>query len=167
MIERLFEAIESDDIATKVYLANTTEWLYRWIGRIPEVVELEKFARNDPHATSRLVSRTLALFDAPIKHGYRSEHEPALCCYAYVLYQLDSVEANRALTVLDQTANYAYGWLRQILDRSLRNASTVDRVNESFADYNNQILLFGSLVRSSAEEPEANAFGAFDDYSEA
>jgi hypothetical protein len=169
MIENLFETLEADDIAVEVYLASTTEWLYRWIGRIPEVVELEKLARNNQRNTRKLVKRTFELFDSPIEPGYRSEHEPALCCYAYVLYQLDNEEAQRAMNVLDRDTTYSYGWLRQILDRSLKNASTVDWSGGNRPFTIPRIFSFGSTVPITAKSEydiEIDSVG-FDDLSEA
>src|SRR5207249_12304127 len=76
----LFEVIESDRVAAEFYLANDTDSLHRWIGRLPAVLALEALVASDPPTAELTSSRTLELFLVPVVPGYRSEHEPALCC---------------------------------------------------------------------------------------
>jgi hypothetical protein len=129
----LFALIESPQTASEFYLASDTNWLYRWIQRNPAVQALTELVFTTPGCAERLASRALALFRAPVKPGFRTEHEPALCCYAFILAQINHEHTRPALMVLDAGAGPAYGWLRRLLDECLRKTSTTSSVSEGYA----------------------------------
>jgi hypothetical protein len=131
MAHDLFKVIESDQVAAEFYLASDTDWLCRWIERLPAVAELEDLVASDPLSADLLASHTLELFRAPVAPGCRSEHEPALCCYAFVLSHTDGSRARDVLNELNAKAGPSHGWLRRLLDRCQQDASAADRLVET------------------------------------
>jgi hypothetical protein len=127
MVLELLQKIESDEFAAEFYLASDIDWLCRWLGRNPEVVALEELVTLDPSRAELLASRTRELLSAPVPSGFRSEYEPALCCYAFVLSHSASDRTREILNELDAAADPSYGWLRRLLDRCLRAAPAATR----------------------------------------
>ena len=133
MLADLFKAIESDRVAGEFYLASDTDWLCRWMGRLPAVAKLEELTASNPLDAERLAARTLKVFHMPVAPGYRTEHEPALCCYAFVLSRIASKRGWEVLKELYTNAGPSHGWLRRVLDRCLRDDPAADRRVEAQA----------------------------------
>ena len=125
MTAQLIEAIESPRTAAEFYLASSIDWLYAWISRQPAVQALEAVAAEDANGAELIADRSLCLLDAPIKAGYRSGHEPALCCYAFVLALSQRTVARIAVERLEASAAPEYGWLGPVLQVALGRTTTI------------------------------------------
>jgi hypothetical protein len=124
MISELFTEIESGGFTTAFHLASDVDWLYRRLVELPAVKVLRDAVMDDPKALAALVRRTLELFEAPTVSGCLSEYEAAICCYAYVLSQMQHEGARVALDHLDSNGGPEYGWLDLLMSRFLQAAST-------------------------------------------
>ena len=90
-MNELLKIIESDVIAGQIYLANGTDWLYRWIGDIVAVNAIIDMLLSDELTTEQetyFTEHVIELYNSPIEPGYRSINEPALCCYAYIFVKM-------------------------------------------------------------------------------
>jgi hypothetical protein len=132
MLSDLLNIVESDRTAAEFYLLSDTESLYRWIAGIPAVSVLESLMAADLVNAELVATRSLELFQAPVTPGYRSEFEPSICCYSYVLSRSLNENARWVLSQLDTQCGPEHGWLRRLLNRCLQNESTSESLEETY-----------------------------------
>jgi hypothetical protein len=168
MISDLFAEIEAVGFTTVFHLASDVDWLYRRLVDLPAVEVLRDTVLDDPKALSALVRRTLELFDAPAMPGCLSEYEAAICCYAYVLSQIQDEGARLALDCLDGSAGPEYGWLDLLMSRFLRGASTTTWLDTSLSRIAPPTILVNASTRFTVSGPPSGSMNAtsFDTASE-
>jgi hypothetical protein len=167
-LEELMAVIESDEFAGKFLLAaNTTDWLCHWLSIHPAVQATEEIFWEQPELSSIMVTRAKEMFKAPAEPNYRTEHEPALCSYAFILAGLPNAEARKAVIEMEREATPAHGWLRRLLRSLLSYVSISQRVSENYLPPKwNQVLASTKTDFMSLRGQEVQNLTPFDTLTE-
>ena len=155
--EYLCSVIESDDFAGHFYIAaNTTSWLYQWMSNSPEIQAITEKASNNEELSAFIADRVWQLFceSSDTKLKVRSENEAALCVYSFILCsiiksfhnykhgeigRLMIVRINNIVRDIQAQADKRHGWLKRILNRSLRDQTTNKRILERHLPFRNRL----------------------------
>jgi hypothetical protein len=124
----MMREIEEGAVSTVFFLASDVDWLYRRVAESPAVNILRDAVLDEPDLIPPLVWRTIQLFDKPVAPGFVSDHEVPICCYAFILTELQDDLARWAVDYLDANSTSAHGWLNLLLSRCLKNSSTATLV---------------------------------------
>lgn len=168
MLADLFKEVEAPALTRAFYLASDTDWLLRQICGLRPVQALHGIVANDSDSLAELAGRCIKLFDARTEPGLLSDYEPAICCYAYVLAQLDQPVARAALDYLDARSGPIYGWLDRLMSRYLRNESTMSFQEREPVSYGPWANLIDATSTSTTSEhrPHLVSLSDFDFVSE-
>lgn len=170
--EYLCSVIESDLFAGHFYIAaNTTSWLYKWMNSVPEIQAVREKASLSDNLATFVVERAWQLFCDGTKQerGVRSEHEAALCVYSFILcsiikpsygYQMLRIEdatflkINRIVQDMRDLSNPRHGWLKRVINRSLRSQTINERILERHVPFTNRLT---SVQSQTTNEQSNNA----------